>query len=88
MFAKIIGFDEFSFTDKNTGEVIVGKKVYYEIVPEEDEENTAQYGNSVSSAFFKNCIPISVGSVYGVSLKAKKTDEGILYKPNGLYNIK
>lgn len=87
MLAKIIGFDDIHFTNKDTGEVINGKKVYYEVLPEEDEENTAQYGNSVSSAFFKDCIPLSVGSVYGISFKPKKVDEGIFYKPSGLYNI-
>lgn len=87
MLAKIIGFDDINFTNKDTGEVINGKKVYYEVIPEEDEENTAQYGNSVSTSFFKNCIPLSVGLLYGIVLKAKKVDSDILYKPSGLYNI-
>ena len=46
MIAKIIGFDDLSFTDTKSGEVIEGKKVYYELIAEEDEDQTAEYGNS------------------------------------------
>lgn len=87
MIAKIIGFDDISFTDKNSGEVIEGKKVFYELIPEEDEDKTAEYGNSCSFSFFKNCIPLAVGSSYGIIFRPKKTSEGILYKPSGFYPL-
>ena len=87
MLARIIGFDDISFTDTKSGEVIEGKKVYYELIAEEDEEKTAENGNSCSFGFFKNCIPLSVGSDYGISFKPKKTSEGIFYKPAGFYPL-
>ena len=87
MIAKIIGFDDISFTDKNSGEFVEGKKVYYELIAEEDEDKTAEYGNSCSFSFFKNCIPLAVGSSYGIIFRPKKTAEGILYKPSGFYPL-
>ena len=87
MIAKIIGFDDLSFTDTKSGEVVEGKKVYYELIAEEDEDKTAEYGNSCSFGFFKNCIPLSVGSSYGITFRPKKTSEGILYKPAGFYPL-
>lgn len=87
MIVKVLGYNNINFTDRSTGEVIDGKRVYYEILPEEGEANTAEYGNSCSEGFFRSCPPLVVGNLYGISFRTQKRDGRVSYVPSNLYPI-